>query len=80
MSDKIFRYLVCVLLTCMLAVQLYSVINTMQNKPVTYGDLRNAKQADEKKQLLMKVPIVHAQISDTISVEINNEPLRVNIE
>lgn len=80
MNEKVFRPLVCFLLAGILAMQIFSMFYTMQNKPVTYGDLINAKQADQKKQLRMKTPIVNAKIDDTISVDITNEPLSVNVE
>jgi hypothetical protein len=80
MSDKIFRPLVCALLACILGAQVYSVIYTAQNKPITYGDLTNAKQADQKKQLLLKVPVIDARINDVVTVEISNDPLPVTIE
>lgn len=68
MKEETFRVVTCLLLTCILAMQVISY----QNRPPTYGDLVRTKDKEAKKYMMQKVPIVNANINQTLEVEVVN--------
>ena len=80
--ESFYKAALIVLLSAILVVQVLILSRMPQAalKPPTLGDLRNAK-GEQRRELLLGLPIVHVQGSVDVSgsVNINNEPLQVQI-
>lgn len=68
MKEETFRIVTCLLLTGILTMQIISY----QNRPPTYGDLVRTKDKEAKKYMMQKIPVVNANITQTLEVEVVN--------
>ena len=72
--DRILRVIACLLLFGILVVQ----ILILERMPPTLNDVRKAK-GKALKELMLKQPIIRAEISEPLRVEVDNTPLEVEI-
>jgi len=72
--DRILKVIACFLLAAILIIQ----ILILQRMPPTLNDIRKAK-GDARRELMLKQPIIRAEISEPLRVEVDNTPLEVEI-
>jgi len=70
--DRILRIIACLLLAAILVIQ----ILILQRMPPTINDLISAK-GDARRQMILKQPMIRAEISEPLRVEVDNTPLEV---
>ena len=61
-----------------LAGNIYIQFQILNKLPPTFGELRNAK-GEQRRELILKQPVIRANINEPIMVEVS-EPLRVEID
>ena len=67
MRDSVYRYVVCVLLSGILACLVVIVLRL----PPTLGDLAKAPK-EHKKEVMKRAPVIHSQISEPLQVDVAN--------
>jgi len=72
--DRILKVIACSLLLGILVVQ----ILILQRMPPTLNEVRKAK-GKARRELMLRQPIIRAEISEPIQVEVWNTPLEVEI-